>query len=54
MIILLQGLESMYSLAQKCIHLKPITNRHKLMGLLIGILEENTEVTVLTGGPSII
>ncbi|KAK6129681.1 hypothetical protein DH2020_036547 [Rehmannia glutinosa] len=40
------GLESMYSLAQKCMHLKPISNRHKLMGLLIGILEENTEVVL--------
>ncbi|XP_047938669.1 nuclear pore complex protein NUP85 [Salvia hispanica] len=40
------GLESMYTLAQKCMHLKPITNRHKLMGLLIGILEENTEVVL--------
>ncbi|KAL6536256.1 Nucleoporin nup85 [Orobanche gracilis] len=40
------GLESMYSLAQKCMHLKPVSNRHKLMGLLIGILEENTEVVL--------
>ncbi|KAI3454093.1 hypothetical protein Pfo_010756 [Paulownia fortunei] len=40
------GLESMYSLAQKCMHLKPISNRHKLMGLIIGILEENTEVVL--------
>ncbi|XP_073147323.1 nuclear pore complex protein NUP85-like [Henckelia pumila] len=38
------GLESMYSLAQKCMQLKPISNHHKLMGLVIGILEENTEV----------
>ncbi|KAL0447441.1 UNVERIFIED_CONTAM: Nuclear pore complex protein [Sesamum latifolium] len=38
------GLESMYSLAQKCMHLKPISYRHKLMGLIIGILEENTEI----------
>ncbi|KAL0297262.1 UNVERIFIED_CONTAM: Nuclear pore complex protein [Sesamum radiatum] len=40
------GLESMYSLAQKCMHLKPISYRHKLMGLIIGILEENTEVVL--------
>ncbi|KAL7150779.1 hypothetical protein ABFS83_05G136200 [Erythranthe nasuta] len=40
------GLESMYSLAEKCIHLKPISNRHKLMGLALGILEENTEVVL--------
>ncbi|KAL3645918.1 Nucleoporin nup85 [Castilleja foliolosa] len=40
------GLESMYSLAQKCMHSKPMSNRHKLMGLLIGILEENTEVVL--------
>ncbi|KZV37197.1 hypothetical protein F511_04616 [Dorcoceras hygrometricum] len=38
------GLESMYSLAQKCMQSKPISSRHKLMGLIIGILEENTEV----------
>ncbi|KAL8499199.1 hypothetical protein ACS0TY_022246 [Phlomoides rotata] len=38
------GLESMFTLAQKCMHLKPISNHHKLMGLLVGILEENTEV----------
>ncbi|KAG8381852.1 hypothetical protein BUALT_Bualt05G0015800 [Buddleja alternifolia] len=40
------GLESMYSLAQKCMHLKPISSHHKLMGLIIGILEENTEVVL--------
>lgn len=44
LIVSLQGLESMFTLAQKCMHLKPISNHHKLMGLLIGILEENTEV----------
>lgn len=38
------GLESMHNLAQKCIQLKPISNSHKLMGLIIGILGENTEV----------
>ncbi|PIN10666.1 Nuclear pore complex component (sc Nup85) [Handroanthus impetiginosus] len=40
------GLESMNSLAQKCMHLKPISNRHKLMGLITGILEESTEVVL--------
>ncbi|GER32524.1 nuclear pore complex protein Nup85 [Striga asiatica] len=40
------GLESMYSLAQKCMHLKPATSRHKLMGLLVGIIEDNTEVVL--------
>lgn len=43
-LILLQGLESMYSLAQKCMQLKPVSSRHKLMELLDGILGENTEV----------
>ncbi|KAF2285354.1 hypothetical protein GH714_000693 [Hevea brasiliensis] len=38
------GLESMYSLAQKCIQLKPMTIPHKLMRLIVGILGENTEV----------
>ncbi|XP_057959298.1 nuclear pore complex protein NUP85 [Malania oleifera] len=42
----IMGLESMHSLAQKCIQLKPISNAHRLMGLLIGILEENTEVVL--------
>jgi hypothetical protein len=36
----------MYNLAQKCIQLKPPTGTHRLTGLLIGILEENTEVIV--------
>ncbi|GMG99077.1 hypothetical protein Nepgr_000917 [Nepenthes gracilis] len=40
------GLESMYSLAQQCIQLKPVTHRHTLMGLLVGILGENTEVVL--------
>ncbi|XP_028056570.1 nuclear pore complex protein NUP85 isoform X2 [Camellia sinensis] len=40
------GLESMYSLAQKCMQLKPMSSPHKLMGLLIGILAENTEVVL--------
>ncbi|XP_048227798.1 nuclear pore complex protein NUP85 isoform X2 [Ricinus communis] len=38
------GLESMYSLAQKCIQLKPTSSPHKLMQLILGILGENTEV----------
>ena len=42
--ILNQGLESMHALAQKCIQLKPISSSHRLMGLIIGILGENTEV----------
>jgi hypothetical protein len=41
-----QGIESMYNLAQKCMQLKPPTGTHRLTGLLIGILEENTEVIV--------
>ncbi|XVE53748.1 hypothetical protein DITRI_Ditri03aG0027700 [Diplodiscus trichospermus] len=40
------GLESMYSLAQKCIQLKPITSADRLMRLIIGILGENTEVVL--------
>ncbi|CAI9755679.1 unnamed protein product [Fraxinus pennsylvanica] len=40
------GLENMCNLAQKCMHLKPISNHHKLMGLIIGILEENIEVVL--------
>ncbi|OWM82857.1 hypothetical protein CDL15_Pgr029218 [Punica granatum] len=40
------GLESMYSLAQRCIQLKPMSNSHKLMGVMIGILGENTEVVL--------
>ncbi|WCJ29519.1 Nuclear pore complex protein NUP85 [Euphorbia peplus] len=40
------GLESMYSLAQKCIQLKPMSSPHKLMQLIIGILGENTEVVL--------
>lgn len=38
------GLESMYRLAQNCIQSKPMSIPHKLMGLLIGLLGENTEV----------
>ncbi|KAF5773318.1 putative nucleoporin [Helianthus annuus] len=40
------GLESMYVLAQKCIQLKPVSTHHKLMRLILGILEENTEVVL--------
>lgn len=40
------GLESMYNLAEKCIDLKPISSPHSLMGLIIGILGENTEVVL--------
>ncbi|KAD3068103.1 hypothetical protein E3N88_35983 [Mikania micrantha] len=42
------GLESMYVLAKKCIQLKPTSSSHKLMRLIHGILEENTEVKVNT------
>lgn len=34
----------MYNLAQKCMQLKPPSSIHKLTGLMIGILGENTEV----------
>ncbi|KAJ4708083.1 Nuclear pore complex protein Nup85 [Melia azedarach] len=40
------GFESMYSLAQKCIQLKPIASSHRLMELIIGILGENIEVVL--------
>lgn len=40
------GLESMYSLAQKCMRLKPITSSHRLILLLIGIIGDNTEVVL--------
>ncbi|KAL1353092.1 hypothetical protein HN51_017021 [Arachis hypogaea] len=40
------GIESMYNLAQKCIQLKPPSSNHKLTGLIVGILEENTEVVL--------
>ncbi|KAE8676256.1 Regulator of chromosome condensation family protein isoform 1 [Hibiscus syriacus] len=40
------GLENMYSLAQKSIQLKPMASAHKLMGLIIEILGENTEVVL--------
>ncbi|KAE8688983.1 Nuclear pore complex protein NUP85 [Hibiscus syriacus] len=40
------GLESMYSLTQKSIQLKPMASAHRLMGLIIGILGENTEVVL--------
>ncbi|KAJ4825087.1 hypothetical protein Tsubulata_035202, partial [Turnera subulata] len=47
------GLENMYNLAQKCIQWKPISAPHKLMWLLSGILEENTEERQNLGGISI-
>uniref|UniRef100_A0A803N3A3 Nuclear pore complex protein Nup85 n=1 Tax=Chenopodium quinoa TaxID=63459 RepID=A0A803N3A3_CHEQI len=40
------GLESLYGLAQKCIQLKPVSHPHSLMGLMVGILGENTEVVL--------
>ncbi|KAE8056612.1 hypothetical protein FH972_013367 [Carpinus fangiana] len=40
------GLESMYSLAKKCMQLKPMTSSHTLIGLVIGILGDNTEVVL--------
>ncbi|PSR91780.1 Nuclear pore complex protein [Actinidia chinensis var. chinensis] len=40
------GLESMYSLAQKCMQLKPMSSPHKLMRLLLGIVGENIEVVL--------
>ncbi|KAI4380151.1 hypothetical protein MLD38_006373 [Melastoma candidum] len=43
---LTSGLDSMYSLAQKCIQLKPVSKSHKLIRILIGILSENTEVVL--------
>ncbi|XP_052211367.1 nuclear pore complex protein NUP85 [Diospyros lotus] len=43
---LTMGVESMYGLAQKCMQLKPMSYSHKLMGLMIGILGENTEVVL--------
>ncbi|KAF6164182.1 hypothetical protein GIB67_010152 [Kingdonia uniflora] len=40
------GLEGMYSLAKKCMELKPASSTQRLMGLILGILEENTEVVL--------
>ncbi|KAI4337502.1 hypothetical protein L6164_015910 [Bauhinia variegata] len=40
------GVDSMYILAQKCIQLKPVSSAHRLTGLMIGILGENTEVVL--------
>ncbi|KAM7266390.1 hypothetical protein ACFE04_004287 [Oxalis oulophora] len=42
------GLENMYSLAQKCIQLKPASSQQKLLELIIGILAENNEVVLAT------
>ncbi|KAK9983034.1 hypothetical protein SO802_032559 [Lithocarpus litseifolius] len=40
------GLESMYNVAQKCMQFKPMSGSHGLLGLIIGILGENTEVVL--------
>ncbi|XP_050363703.1 nuclear pore complex protein NUP85 [Argentina anserina] len=40
------GLESMYSLAQKCLQLKPMSGPHRLIDIILGILGENTEVVL--------
>ncbi|CAN6540022.1 unnamed protein product [Malus baccata var. baccata] len=40
------GLESMHSLAQKCMQLKPMSSSHGLIAILLGILGENTEVVL--------
>ncbi|KAF5195893.1 Nuclear pore complex protein nup85 [Thalictrum thalictroides] len=40
------GLEGMYSLAQKCMQVKPLSNTHCLMGLIHGILGDNIEVVL--------
>lgn len=42
-----QGLESMNSLAQKCMQLKPMSSTHRLIELMVGILGENTEVCII-------
>ena len=34
----------MYSLAQKCVQMKPAASYNGLSGVLLGILGENTEV----------
>lgn len=34
----------MYNLAERCMQLKPAANTDRLMGLMIGILGESTEV----------
>uniref|UniRef100_A0A2N9G9B0 Nuclear pore complex protein Nup85 n=1 Tax=Fagus sylvatica TaxID=28930 RepID=A0A2N9G9B0_FAGSY len=40
------GLERMYSLAQKCMQFKANSSSHGMLGLMIGILGENTEVVL--------
>ncbi|XP_038885682.1 nuclear pore complex protein NUP85 isoform X2 [Benincasa hispida] len=40
------GLESMYNLAERCMQLKPASKTDRLMGLIIGILGESTEVVL--------
>ncbi|KAL9268823.1 hypothetical protein AKJ16_DCAP14577, partial [Drosera capensis] len=42
-ILMVQGLEGMYTLAQKCMQLKPVSHLHCLLRLMIGTLGENTE-----------
>ncbi|KAF9610884.1 hypothetical protein IFM89_025346, partial [Coptis chinensis] len=40
------GLAGTYSLAKKCMQLKPLSNPHSLMGLILGIQGENIEVVL--------
>nr|XP_010325082.1 nuclear pore complex protein NUP85 isoform X2 [Solanum lycopersicum] len=40
------GLESMHNSAKKCMQVKPASIPHKLFGLILGILGENTEVVL--------
>lgn len=40
------GLESMHNSAQKCMQVKPVSSPHRLFGLILGILGENTEVVL--------
>ncbi|XP_078429021.1 nuclear pore complex Nup85-like protein [Wolffia australiana] len=40
------GLEEMYSLAQKCIQMKPAVSYSGLCGILLGVLGDNTEVVL--------
>lgn len=46
LVLLIQGLESMHNLAQKCIQLKPVSSAHTLLQLMIEILGENIEVCI--------
>ncbi|KAF9603252.1 hypothetical protein IFM89_034585, partial [Coptis chinensis] len=45
---LLKGLAGTYSLAKKCMQLKPLSNPHSLMGLILGIQGENIEVVLVS------